>query len=179
MSPSVVPCIGRKRITIRSTSQFNVATDEVDLEAEGKCANVSWVNDTAIGANATGLECKVSRGCIEGTAIAPVQGIFIRSQLLICFAVFPLRVENLKLTIRGRTWSTFSLLRLRLVANVAASSSTIQLYRACCLNACRKIQCTCGCWWATKQENKLFESSPPEIDSIDPQSGPSRGGYRI
>ena len=29
------------------------------------------------------------------------------------------------------------------------------------------------------KKNKLFESSPPEIDSIDPQSGPSRGGYRI
>jgi len=29
------------------------------------------------------------------------------------------------------------------------------------------------------KKNKLFESSPPEIDSINPQSGPSRGGYPL
>ena len=141
VTPSVVPCIGGKRITIHGTSfGSNVATDEVDVEVGGKvCANASWVNDTAI-------SCITPPGLgMQRSVVVVLKGQPSRPFKEFSYARPAVRsvsprisapgVENLKLMIRGRNFGPhLSVIKITVGKQKCgqASSSTIQLCRACC-----------------------------------------------
>lgn len=189
VTPSVVPCLGGKRIVIDGTSfGTNVAAEDMAVLVGGKeCANVSWVNDTAV-------SCVTPPGLGSQRGVVVVmKGIPSRPFKAFSYARPNVRsasprisapgATNLKLMIRGSNFGPhMSLLDVFIgkqkcgnvhFFNDSALSCVLPKVRVGKFN----VRVVVG--GQANKKNKLFESSPPEIDSINPQSGPSRGGYPL
>jgi thiol-disulfide isomerase/thioredoxin len=189
VTPSVVPCVGGKRIIIDGTSfGENTETEDMAVLVGGKdCANVTWVNDTAI-------------SCITPAGLGTQREVVVvlKAQPSRPFKAFSYArpnirsvkprlsapgVKNLKFMIRG---SNFGPHLSKVIVHIGKQEcKEVHFFNdsalSCILPQVRvgkfNVKVTVG--GQPNKKNKFFESSPPEIETITPQSGPSRGGYPI